>query len=683
MAVETTVLCGGAAGPGLPGDNLLRLFRHGPNKNVFLEVEDLRRALWADLPDVFLDLLDVAAYVYAADQSVPRRGSSRCVWGENWRRVLHFAIPVRCPDVWELSEVGTALVDLLSFLSEDEYHFRFESGPCPDRFEAYGMFRQGRFGGALKEVVLFSGGIDSLAGAVQEGVVDHRPVALVHHRSNPKNAPSINGLRRELGQRAVGAAPHLIPVRVYKERGLTREDTQRARSFLFMALGAAVAQALGLDRVRLYENGVVSVDLPLCAQVVGVRASRTTHPRVIDGMTRLLTALAGRRFEVENPFRDRTKVDLVRLLARAHCADLIAAARSCAHPRAATNEQPHCGVCSQCLDRRLSVAAAGEEEHDPRSGYRVNVLTGEVPDGMGRTMVAVFAETVLRWARMSQAEFLARYGEVGRLLDVGGGAAATAAAVYELHRRHGQELARAIEDAVTRQASSALWRTGESTCLLRMVTGDPAPEGVVGASAAAPAQLPENVFRRNGRAWQVRFAGGRPFVLLPSLGAAYLHVLLQRPGRPMSLFDLVRAVSEDPRRFALSGDDADLDEQAEAALRARAVELAGAITAARRENNTVQVDLFMRELTELEATVRKRGQFAGRSQRERDPYKRLRSRVYMALKRVVTTLGNDDVRLGEHLTLKSPNLRCGNNPSYDPRPPIDWDTDPLPDGAQH
>ena len=71
-----------------------------------------------------------------------------------------------------------------------------------------------------------------------------------------------------------------------KDKALGREYTQRTRSFLFAALGVTFARMSGLDRLRFYENGVVSLNLPPSPQVVGARASRTTHPRVLGGFTR-------------------------------------------------------------------------------------------------------------------------------------------------------------------------------------------------------------------------------------------------------------------------------------------------------------------------------------------------------------------------------------------------------------
>lgn len=63
---------------------------------------------------------------------------------------------------------------------------------------------------------------------------------------------------------------------------------QRSRSFPYVAVGAVLAAQFGLDAVDVLENGVLSINLPLAGQVVGARPSRTTHPRFIADMQRLL-----------------------------------------------------------------------------------------------------------------------------------------------------------------------------------------------------------------------------------------------------------------------------------------------------------------------------------------------------------------------------------------------------------
>jgi hypothetical protein len=373
---------------------------------------------------------------------------------------------------------------------------------------------------------------------------------------------------------------------------------------------------------------------------------------VLAELTRLFTALARRPFTVENPFRDKTKADLVRLLADADCADLIRDTRSCAHPRAASNSKPHCGVCSQCLDRRLAVLEAGQQAYDPADGYRVDLMRGEVPEGQDQVMVAVYAETARRVAQMSTSRFFRSYGEISRLSDPAGLTASVAAhEVYRVYRQHAQGVGRVLEEVLAQQVRSTFRRGGQAGWLLRMVTGE-AGVGPSPAQAVLPA-LAENVFRRCGKVWQIRYAGRHTFVLLPSVGAAYLHLLLQRPGEPLTLFDLVRGVAKDPRRFALPDNDSDLDDQGTVALLARLQELTEAIEEAKRVGNTVEVDVYTREHEEVWGELRKNRKYRGKTRQERDPHKRVRSSVWMAVQRVIKKIHRDDALLAEHLSKKS------------------------------
>lgn len=61
----------------------------GPAANVRLRVSDIHGLMRADLPAELLDLLEVAAYVSAADQSAPRSVRADDL-GDAWRRRFHF-----------------------------------------------------------------------------------------------------------------------------------------------------------------------------------------------------------------------------------------------------------------------------------------------------------------------------------------------------------------------------------------------------------------------------------------------------------------------------------------------------------------------------------------------------------------------------------------------------------------
>ena len=117
-----------------------------------------------------------------------------------------------------------------------------------------------------------------------------------------------------------------------QEARLNHEYTQRSRSFLYMSIGATIAKMIGLKSVRFYENGVISLNLPVCAQVAGGRATRTTHPKVMKGFQDIISLVAGEPFTIENPFIWKTKADVVEVITKAGCADLIARAMTCTAP---------------------------------------------------------------------------------------------------------------------------------------------------------------------------------------------------------------------------------------------------------------------------------------------------------------------------------------------------------------
>src|SRR4029453_6451092 len=84
----------------------------------------------------------------------------------------------------------------------------------------------------------------------------------------------------------------------------------------------------------------------------------------------------GQEFSVHNPFIWKTRSEVALLGAATGHPELIGQSISCSRIRSMTSEQPHCGVCSQCLDRRFATLAAGLSAWDPGDGYRVDLFTG-------------------------------------------------------------------------------------------------------------------------------------------------------------------------------------------------------------------------------------------------------------------------------------------------------------------
>jgi 7-cyano-7-deazaguanine synthase in queuosine biosynthesis/DNA-binding winged helix-turn-helix (wHTH) protein len=437
----------------------------------------LEHRLAATVPPVFVDLLEVAAFVYAADQALTRGGPKEIDYGDKWRRHLRFEIPVRQLDIWARPDVRDALRDVLSFLLDDhEFEFGFRRLTDAPNLDAY-LFDSVEASGKVdcEEVILFSGGLDSLGGAVQEILQGHRKVVLVGHNSVSK----VVRRQRELAD-AIGnmvnerrLRPVHVPVNVNKGKRLGREFTQRSRSFLFMAIAAPVAQLFGRERIRFYENGVTSLNLPISLQIIGGRTSRTTHPRVLRSFEQLLTLLAGHPFEVENPFQWQTKIDLLRQIKAAGHAALCASAVSCGHTIRQTIEHPHCGRCSQCVDRRLCALAAGlNNEEDPPGRYASDVLTGP-RDGADLVLVERYYGTALRIERiMDTAAFVSEFPEVSdavRYLNLTPSEAARK--VYDLARRHASAVCEVLGGAVAEYSDQVVRRAFPGNSLLGVASG--------------------------------------------------------------------------------------------------------------------------------------------------------------------------------------------------------------------
>ena len=115
---EWLVACGNAPVPRSSGKANQRLDLHldGQKRNVDLHLHDIRRRLAADIPAVLTDLLEIAAYVFAADEMVSRGGPAMAVLGRDWRRRFRFVIPVRNPTLWSRPDLLVALTDSLAFI---------------------------------------------------------------------------------------------------------------------------------------------------------------------------------------------------------------------------------------------------------------------------------------------------------------------------------------------------------------------------------------------------------------------------------------------------------------------------------------------------------------------------------------------------------------------------------------
>ena len=314
---RVVVDCDGAIVPQValdPEVPIRRSLNHrGQSANVNLQIQTPATVLLAGIDGRAGDLVRIASYVYAADQSVSRGGEAD-VYGDGWRRHFVVYIPVADLEFWTQEPVSQALSDALGFVSGDVWNFQF-SQAVPEQRQLTLDIDPSQIFGEPDGVYLFSGGLDSLS-AVLEGAVQHgkKPLLVSH-----SPAFNIAGRQRNLAKavrdrfQQMWSFP-LIRVAIHRTGSDPSDYSQRTRSFLFASLSSAVANLVGLADVFLADNGVVSLNLPINGQLVGAKASRSTHPKFLKLFNQLVGMVFPGGPTVKNPLWDRTRSETLKVI---------------------------------------------------------------------------------------------------------------------------------------------------------------------------------------------------------------------------------------------------------------------------------------------------------------------------------------------------------------------------------
>ena len=322
-----------------------------------------------NLPPRILDLLQIAAYVFCADRLI-NRGKRTSINNDAWARSFNFHIPVLDIDFWSDKKVSMKLGETLKFMTGDrQYQFSFKKAKiCHIKDEAVQLSLFSNEYVTIDEaektdVMLFSGGLDSLAGAIQRlNDYPDRKICLVSHKSNHTTTHTQNiivkYLQGQYGNRTTqyGFECH------NKKNTPSRDETQRTRMFLFSSIAFAICNCYKKEAFFVYENGITSINLPKQVDVINARASRTTHPKTI-GLLREFFNLFDSNFDIKTPYYNKTKTDIFEVVRTYHEENLISSSVSCSHTRNKP-QTTHCGCCSQCIDRIFAAYASSLNEYD-------------------------------------------------------------------------------------------------------------------------------------------------------------------------------------------------------------------------------------------------------------------------------------------------------------------------------
>jgi hypothetical protein len=258
-------------GDEVPEDGSFKL-RPGVN---FVTGEKEFRARFKMPTSLEVDVLTVASAIFAADLAF-RRGER-----SNFQRQIHLTIPVVNRPAFQ--NVAEDFRTALWRVSNDAWTLNFvqredtpETGPM--------WLREGE-----GKVLLFSGGLDSMAAAVLYGEAGKR----IHLASHVTANQVIRNAQQSAFTYLNDRFPDQFSYRSFRvsctdrtkdgfpfPKDSEREPTQRTRSVLFLALAALVARRNGVeDVVVIAENGQMAIHLPLTTARIGAFSTHTPRTR--------------------------------------------------------------------------------------------------------------------------------------------------------------------------------------------------------------------------------------------------------------------------------------------------------------------------------------------------------------------------------------------------------------------
>lgn len=337
-----------------------------------LDDDSACRLLGTGMDASHTDMVDVAVAVYMADR-ISLRPQDR----EDGRRQFELRIPVRAFSVWNRRGVSDALERYLRFLTEDEWSIEFSQGSFDPKACEQQQFLDLEPDGAPVSVSLFSGGLDSFSGTVA-AIAENRDQHYVCVSSTPSQRQEsaqkrqISSIRSKLTPRSLTSLRvHSYLKALFRQR---EEPTRRARGFMFLSLGSAIAATLGVKRLVIFENGIGALNLPYERNPGGIANSRAVHPHGLNLFQRFVTALRETDFFVDNPCFYKTKAELCLHPAMEKFRDTIGETFSCDGFPVRQAKTPQCGLCTSCILRRLALQQSGFTDCDAE-GYLADVLS--------------------------------------------------------------------------------------------------------------------------------------------------------------------------------------------------------------------------------------------------------------------------------------------------------------------
>ncbi len=443
------VACNGIEVDNRGTEHYLELKHDGEKRsdcNIRVELADFVSSIYT-LDDRKKDLLEIAGYVFGADRKTSR-GAKDTLDMHSWSRDFEIHIKVRDLDFWDRPKVKKLLDESLSFMTGDhKYKFVFYQAETDYPTNIFDDKKFTLEPNEKLKVVLFSGGLDSLSGVIKMLEETDDDLCLVSHLSgNPSVENTQTNLYEEINELYPGRCAH------YKFHcGLSRkqsvDETQRTRSFLFNSIAFALASTYGKNENILFENGITSYNFAETQDMMNSRASRTTHPKTLGLLSELFTEINEFDYKIENRYYDKTKTDVVDVLKQYDKLDLIETSVSCSQTRTHRTNSTHCGVCSQCIDRRFASYAVSVENYDRASLYEFDFVVEDLDENDTIKALSDYLRIAKKFTEKSldgfHDEFIDELSDIEEYID-GESEGKKIKKVYDVCLRQGKQIESAI-----------------------------------------------------------------------------------------------------------------------------------------------------------------------------------------------------------------------------------------------
>lgn len=303
------------------------------------------------VPDCVTSFLLLSAMVYTIDRSVNRERYSE----DGWSRLFDVDFILPAAEIYTANKV--LIEGLLSYLTGDYWTCSFASVPLV----GIPQWSESHYFDDVKQVNLFSGGMDSLIGAIDSMErVENGTIFFASHNDGSMGGPKVDQdrlltyFKRDYAGKfkTFGA-----PIRI--EPDFSQDSTCRSRSLMFIAIALQVAVFRNLDIV-IPENGSVSLNYPLSPSRRASCSTRTTHPVMLMKLRNLFASM-GLQVRITNPYEFMTKGEMVKACAnQAYLLDVLSASNSCGKRARKqffkdNHHATHCGRCMPCMYRKAAL----------------------------------------------------------------------------------------------------------------------------------------------------------------------------------------------------------------------------------------------------------------------------------------------------------------------------------------